>query len=736
MNDEILTKAYHSIITELEIPKVSQEKEIKSRKIYTIRNVEYYLTKDEIITHLRNKLRNNGLEAERVFMELNSRGFLVELGDRPEDFEVNRFRTLHMDILVRSSEIRTMWSGLRYITTPRFMWDFVKTASERDRIYLPEIKGNNIVSSKLYASIRHFFGDSKLTQDFISILKEYLGGGLDGYQAYALASMLESKSKVHVITAPTGAGKTEIFFLYILAWLMKNKYQRNKARKVVLIYPRRTLSIDQSGRLIRLLKIASEHGYTFSFGLRDGHTQKKKNVRDGEPFRGIRCPECSGKLVYDIKSDSVRCSLCGTKLSFVKSTKEAMGREKPDVIVTTMWCLETRMLDNNPNDLNVHTFSEVGMVVVDEAHEYTGLGGGLVHHLIRLLTKLANDDINIIISSATIPSATDFASKLTGVPKSEIQQYDFTEIRRKLQRSGITFSGERLVLVGIFRINPRYSWSTYCQLWAVMMAFLNYAYSLDKRKIYKPQSLIFINNIKELRRTRIGYEENISLGEPRDHIIGPKEVGNPLPSLDPFCYWHFLAYKDRERVANIFNERKKLEELMERVEEMHSLVKDPKIREKVISALESGKDLGVIFSTSSLELGVDYPNVSFILNVGFSNPISLVQRIGRGGRKTNSLRTVLGIILFRNLPTETISIYRPDLKEKLSPSYSGRGELFIAADNPQVVRRAKLVESISLLAKRGIPTYASGKAIKSISKLQEFLSEVIECLKYMSGEEE
>jgi len=724
MGDEILTRAYHSIITELEVPRVSKEEKSERRKIYTIREPKYYLTKDAIISHLKNKFK----DAERIFEELKSRGFLIELSEQPEDFETNKFRTLHMDVLIRSSEIRTRWTDRRYIVTPKFMWDFVEAPSERDRKYLPEGGEKDILSSKLYNSIVHFFGDSKLTQDFISIMRKYLPSGLDGYQAYTLASMLESKNKIHVITAPTGAGKTEIFFLYILAWLMKNKYKYNKIKRVLLVYPRRTLSIDQSGRLIRLLKIASDYGYDFSFGLRDGHTPKKEKIKDGDAFRGIRCPICNGKLVYDLKSGSVRCDSCNNKLLFVKSTKEAMGKENPDVIITTMWALEVRMMDNTLNDLNINVFSDVGTIVVDEAHEYTGLSGGLVHHLIKLLTKLAKNDVNIIISSATMPSAIDFAFKLTGMSKSETQQYDFTEIKNKLQRSGITFSGRRLVLIGIFNINPRFSWSTYCQLWAVMMAFLNYAYSLDKKKTYKPQSIIFINNIKELRRTCLGYEENISLGEPRDHIIGPKEVGKPLPSIDPFCYWHFLAYKHREEIINRFINSERLEELTEKVAEMHSSVKDPEVRERVITSLESGKGLGVIFSTSSLELGVDYQNVSFILNVGFSNPLSLVQRIGRGGRKTNSLRTVLGIILFRNLPTETISIHRPDLKERLSPSYSSKEALLVATDNPQVIRRAKIIESISLLAKKGRSTYASGRAIKSINKLQEFLSEIIECM--------
>ena len=730
MTNEILSKAYHTIITELEIPKVS--KNSYQRGIYTIRDQEYVLKKEEIVSHLKNKFKITQNDAERLFGSLRSKGFLVELPEKPEQLTPELFRTLHMDVLVRSSEIRTYWLGLRYIVTPRFMWKFVNIPSERDRKYLPEGNPSVFPSYKLYNSLVNFFADKKLVQDYIRIMKDYLPSGLDGYQAYSLASMLESRRKLYVITAPTGAGKTEIFFLYILAWLMKN-YAENKSARVVLIYPRKSLSVDQSGRLIKLLKIANKYGYTLSFGLRDGHTPGKRHVsegeiKDGDPFREIRCPTCGNVLVYDLKNGTVRCNHCKDDFSFVKSTRNALGKDNPNVIITNMWALEVRMMDNTQHDININVFSDVGIIVVDEAHEYTGLSGGLVSNLIKLLLEFSRKDVKIIVSSATMPNALEFASKLTHISKRNAEHYDFSEIMKKLKEYNISFKGRRLVLIGIFDINPKYSWSTYCQLWAVMMSFLNYAYSTAKID-YKPQSILFINNIKELRRTYLGYEENISLGEPRDHIIGPKEVGEPLSSIDSFSYWHYLPKSHRKELIQRFKKDQKLEELLEKAAEMHSQVKDEKAIDRVIRCLERGEGLGVVFSTSSLELGVDYQNVSFILNVGFRNPLSLIQRIGRGGRKTSTLKTVLGIILFRNTPSETLSIYRPDLNERLDPSSTGRVEsLPVSTDNPQVLKRGMLVRSISMLAKNGKNTYASGKSIKTWDELEKFLSEIIELL--------
>ncbi|MEM2939301.1 MAG: helicase-related protein, partial [Candidatus Bathyarchaeia archaeon] len=444
---------------------------------------------------------------------------------------------------------------------------------------------------------------------------------------------------------------------------------------------------------------------------------------DGKPFRGLNCPVCHSQLVYDLESGSVRCDSCGEKFTFVKSTRSALGKENPDIIITNMWALETRMMDNNEYDLNVHSLLDVGIIVIDEAHEYKGLGGGLVSNLIKLLLSHSRRDTTVVISSATMPFAKDFASKLTGIPRDEIKEYNFHQIISEL-RNEIKIGGRRLVLIGIFDINPRFSWSTYCQLWAVSMAFLNHAYTVDDRQ-YVPQSIIFIDNIKELRRTYRGYEENISLGEPRDHLIGPKILGKSPHSLDSYSYWQYLSRNKRSEFLELFGKGGRLDELIERVAEVHSLIKEEE-RRKVIEALERGEKIGVIFSTSALELGVDYQNVSFILNVGLSDPLSLAQRVGRGGRSFNSLRTVLGIILTRNLPSETLLAHSPDVGRRLDPSAREYMEQIpVASDNPQVKKRGKIVECISSMARKGKRTYESGRGIREYAELQEFFSDLI-----------
>jgi DEAD/DEAH box helicase domain-containing protein len=161
---------------------------------------------------------------------------------------------------------------------------------------------------------------------------------------------------------------------------------------------------------------------------------------------------------------------------------------------------------------------------------------------------------------------------------------------------------------------------------------------------------------------------------------------------------------------------------------MHSELPQ-KEREKVINVLNSGKCASVL-STSSLELGVDYKNVSFILNVGLDNPVSLIQRIGRGGRGDETLRTVLGIILAKATPTELLKTYDKRYMETLAKlSFEGYS-LYVTNENPQVIKRGFLVESIAKLAKKGEKTHASRKSGGPLSKesLATFIEKIVSTL--------
>lgn len=694
--------AYHNLILNLEVPEISKG----LGPPYSIRNPEYEIPKEKIIRLFE---RHTGTKAEEVFNILTRAGFLVKIK--------NGYRSLHMDVLVRSAMIRTYWPYEPYILSPRFNVYLTPLPSKEDRTIKPSTTGN--LSERLLKALNAFFGDSNLVKIFIEIMKDYLythgTWGLDAFQVRSLINLLLSEKRVHVITAPTGTGKTIIFSLYLLAKLMRSRL-KNKHERVVLVYPRKVLSVDQAGRLIRLLEISRKHGYVFTLGLRDGTTPKDKEFVIGRIYRGIKCPFCKGDLVnHRVKNtNTVKCRNCERIYDFVCATREEMGRRRPDILVTNMWALEARLVDSAIKDINVHFFSETGLLIIDEAHEYHGLSAGLISVLLKIISKISSP--TIILSSATIPSPVDFASKLVGTNIQDIHHHDFFEYSKDSE-----IRGKRLVILGLYDINPKYSWSTYTQLWAVMMAFIYYSYMLDNRD-FKPQSIVFVNNIKELRRIARGYEENISLGEPRDHLFGHE--GYRPPPTDGFMYYHYLTSQTLNSIRHKFDLEGNLPELRELVDEMHSQVPSDK-RSRVISALKSGKDLAVVLSTSSLELGVDYDNVSFILNSGVESPIVMAQRIGRGGRNDNCLKTVLGIIVTRNIPQEAFVLYDLSVWDKLNPAPKKfEGTLPVATGNPQIIKRGYLTAAMVKMAKMGEKTYASGLGISTNNLLKQYLNAI------------
>jgi DEAD/DEAH box helicase domain-containing protein len=331
--DEI--KAYHSIITELEAPRIAGiAGNINEGEWYSINNVKCLVTYEELKDFLKNKGFNN---PDSIIKSLIGKGFLVQLPLGKADYQP--LRSLHMDILVRSSQITTMHGNPPYILSYKFAITRLKVPVKGDRTIIPG--GNNPSWNKLQNAILFFFNNnSELANIYTDILKEYLsrrGTGLDGFQAYVLREMLSSDKSTYAIVAPTGSGKTEIYLFYSLAMVMKWRLLENdKRKKVLLVYPRKALTIDQAYRITELLSIANDKlaraEYSITFGIRDGDTpvgittsRQQRDLRlveRGEPFRGVACPHCKGgQLAYE-SLVSVVCKSCNKKIRLHQNRTE------------------------------------------------------------------------------------------------------------------------------------------------------------------------------------------------------------------------------------------------------------------------------------------------------------------------------------------------------------------------------------------------------------------------------
>jgi len=77
-------------------------------------------------------------------------------------------------------------------------------------------------------------------------------------------------------------------------------------------------------------------------------------------------------------------------------------------------------------------------------------------------------------------------------------------------------------------------------------------------------------------------------------------------------------------------------------------------------------DVRMLLATSTLELGINVPDVSAIIQ--YKLPIrseSFIQRIGRAGRNPESNRIVIGILILSQSPSSAAYMYDEDLQQRL-----------------------------------------------------------------------
>jgi len=722
-----------------------------------LRRTDYSLGIEE----LKNIAKIVGVDDACIY-ELIRRGFLI-----PVLKENNQYRSFHMDTLIRAGDVRIKPGGGKMILQSLFLVGEHYIDDFSQAFLMPRSDGVE-EEKELYELLSTTLG-GELTNVYISVLQEYLkergAHGLTYFQLKALKEIIISfrGKNTYVIVAPAGSGKTEIF-LFVALYKLLLDIKNSVRRKVMIVYPRKFLEVDQSERVIKLIKILNDkleqtsYNRVFTIAIRDGDTRviedevnaRRKSGEKEMEFRGIKCGQ-NGSLVIQISSDPskdlVACKDADGRVEaypFVKWSR--LGSKEADILITNLHTLFFRVIARSDDDLDVFDILErspMDMIIFDEVHEYEPAELGLLYYTLKTLNYIRAlkglEPLKVILSSATIANAADLARELVDedalvLNYSDVITRDHSRIEI-LEKSGKIGLTKKLVILGILTINPTYSWETYTSQLAITLLFMNRVLDLLGKGV--KQAVVFLNNVRELNRVHAIIENDLQLGSPLDNACLRGSWGqilDPIKSRYSICHYTYMlettqnsSTSVKEFLEYVRNNNHAKEHLFPRLTKIFSgtpLEERLKLVEDIYR-----KNVYIIVATSSLELGVDYPGVSIVANIGFNEKLpSIIQRFGRAGRRlSDTLNTTLALLIVRNNPLEytrlfealknkTISIMlkgslTPELIKKLHETSTGEIRVEVARDLSAIKRLGLLRSTITIMAlKNG---YHGLKAIRN-----------------------
>ena len=236
----------------------------------------------------------------------------------------------------------------------------------------------------------------------------------------------------NILAVPTATGKTEAFFFPILDHCLSTD---ESGLKSVIIYPMKTLGVDQLNRFISYLDQINRYRNPedrITIGIWDSDTPTRVGTQDheieqGSYVRGLECPRSGEKL--RILSD-LTIGTDDNQYSWVRVTRDAI-RNGADILLTNPEALDHMFVSDNEETREIlgETPGQhpVEHVVFDEAHVWSGISGASIRLLSERLKSFYEErDPQITMVSATVDNPTELAHKLTGTDESRINSIGFT----------------------------------------------------------------------------------------------------------------------------------------------------------------------------------------------------------------------------------------------------------------------------------------------------------------------
>ncbi len=504
----------------------------------------------------------------------------------------------------------------------------------------------------------------------------------DSIKAISSASKKDTDTAV-LVSSRTGGGKTEAFMFPIIDYCISNI--ENAGTKAIIFYPTKALANDQTSRIISMLysinQNLKESGRVekITVGLCHGDIPKSEDSEDWQRYWNgvpLKCPKCEIGYLQAMSHKMVKCQKCSEELDFVFLFQEPCFGALTDILITNPDKIQYDMVWN-PDHHGVfgrkikccqncfrgfaggnrkcwcghEKFDKKEplppkFIVFDEIHQFKGTFGSnvlYIHERLKTIFKRyakqnfeKNWSVCSIGSSATIANANEFCEKFFGLTKDNIEIVPKNEQIRNSYYDKADGNERKHIFVMPYRYRPA---ATCAKIAGYLQArridgTQPEPFSQKFTNTGDPlQILGFVNNISD-----VGNLKNIVERERKYSI--PVEVGG-----------HSTDYNTEGRgtIEREFNNKK----------------------------------TNVIFSTPTLEVGVDFDTVNSVIIYGFPYSFNdYVQRIGRGGRGESSLVVT---ICHNFKPID--HYYLSDAKKKISEPQKSIEPIPITRDNPEIIKR-------------------------------------------------
>jgi superfamily II DNA/RNA helicase len=462
-----------------------------------------------------------------------------------------------------------------------------------------------------------------------------------------------------------------------------------------------------------------------TIGIEDGDTKEgyedadvrndDENYEEGESFRGYECirTECSGTLevVGDVRA-KVACGDCGYEYDSILPTEKQMHQDDagPNILLTNPWILYNRILSPG----QVDRFKSVDFYTFDEAHVYTNYQGGHVQYIIghlRELSQKGGDRPTCVFASATMSNPEAFVRELGALAETDdLAYHDYEDVLDDSEGS----NEERLLFRQYILPPPRQSVQGLNQL--VTEAVSLWSHRNDFKTIN------FIDSVAEVN-TQYSYVTDTILspsGEGAEevvrHIVDDGITGRSdnydwktiTPDLGPpdiDTYTEFATSTLRGSIERHFADRS---------EDVRSDIED---------RFADG-DLRFLFSTQTLELGIDLDDVAVVMQYKLppGGNEGVIQRIGRAGRSRETQRVGLGNVTLSSKPASMLYMYDSDVRKKLeSTEHLPPAKIGTSA---AVQKQHLMTRAIINLALDGHRTYFRDHSLRDTDELLDIMGSI------------